>query len=134
MSQENVEIVRRGIALFNAGEWDAAFALYHPDAEYRDLQHGPDMPELFYGDAGLRAVVAMWTEVYDEFGAEVYEYVDAHPWVVCDTRWYGRSKDSDVPVEVRVADAYEVQNGLIAKAIMSYSDVQSACEAVRPEE
>ena len=51
----------------------------------------------------------MWTEVYTEFGAEVYDYIDAHPWVVCDTRWYGKSKDNDVPVDVRVADAYEVR-------------------------
>ena len=88
MSQENVEILRGGNALLNAGEWDALSTLYHPDAEYRDLQHGPDMPEVFHGDAGLRGVVAMWTEVYAEFGAEVYEYIDADPWVICDTRWY----------------------------------------------
>jgi ketosteroid isomerase-like protein len=130
VSEENVGVVRRGNELFNAGDWDAAFALYHPDAEYRDLQHGPDMPEVFYGAAGIRAVVAMWTEVYEEFGAEVYEYIDVHPWVVCDTRWYGRSKDSDVPVDVRVADAYEVQNGLIVRAIMSYQDVEAACKGV----
>jgi ketosteroid isomerase-like protein len=132
MSRENVEIVRRGTALLNAGNWDAAFALYHPQAEYRDLQHGPDMPEVFYGDAGLRAVAAMWMEVYDEFGAEVYEYIDVHPWVVCDTRWHGTSKDSEVPVDVRVADAYEIENGLIVRAIMSYTDVAAALDALRP--
>jgi ketosteroid isomerase-like protein len=131
MSQENVEIVRRGSALFNAGDWAAAFALYGPDAEYRDLQHGPDMPEVFYGEAGLRAIVAMWTEVYEDFGVEVYEYIDAHPWVVCDARWYGKGKGSDVPIDVHVADAYEVQNGLIVRAIMSYPDIETACEAVR---
>jgi ketosteroid isomerase-like protein len=54
MSHENVEIVRRGTALLNAGDWETAFALYHPDAEYRDLQHAPDMPEVFHGHAGLR--------------------------------------------------------------------------------
>ena len=134
MSQENVEIVRRGTGLLNAGEWEAAFALYHADAEYRDLQHAPDMPEAFYGHAGLRGVAAMWTEVYDEFGAEVYEYIDAHPWVVCDTRWYGKSKDSDVPVDVRVADAYEVRDRKIVRAIMSYPDVETALKAVGLEE
>ncbi len=72
----------------------------------------------------------MWTEVYAEFGAEVYSYIDAHPWVVCDTRWYGRSKDSDVPVDVRVADAYELREGMIVRAIMSYPDVATAVEAV----
>ena len=130
MSKENVEIVRRGTASLNAGDWDAVASLYHPDVEFRDLQHVPDMPEVFHGHAGLRAVAAHWTDVYDEFGAEVYEYIDADPWVVCDTRWYGRSKDSDVPVDVRVADAYEVKDGKIARAIMSYPDVATALKAV----
>jgi ketosteroid isomerase-like protein len=130
MSQENVEVARRGIALANAGDWDAVFELYHPDVEYRDLQHGPDMPEVLQGHAGLRLVVTLWTEVYDEFGAEVYEYIDADPWVICDTRWYGKGKGSDVPIDVHVADAYEVKDGKIVRAIMSYSDVATALEAV----
>ena len=130
MSRENVDLIRRGHALLNAGDWDAAFALYHSDAEYRDLQHGPDMPEVFIGHAGLQGVAAMWTEVYTEFGAEVYEYIDADPWVVCDTRWYGKSKDSDVPVDVRVADAYEVRDGWIVRAVMSYPDLASALKAL----
>ena len=130
MSSENVELVRRLTTLLNAGDWDGVFAHYHPDAEYRDPQHGPDMPEVFYGLAGLRGVTAMWTEVYQEFGAEVFEYVDADPWVICDTRWHGTSRGSGVPVDVRVADAYEVREGKIARAIMSYPDVATALQGV----
>jgi ketosteroid isomerase-like protein len=130
MSQENVELVRRGNALFNAGDWDAAFALWHTDAEYRDLQHGPDMPEVVNGHDDLRRMAALWAEVYDEFGAEVYKYIDADPWVVCDTRWYGRGKGSDLATDVHVADAYEVREGKIARAIMSYLDVATALKAV----
>ena len=129
MSQANVEIVKRGLALANAGDWDAAFALYHPDAAYQDLQHGPDMAGSASRAFGLRRVVAMSTDVYDEFGAEVYEYIDADPWVVCDTRWYGRSKDSSVPVDVRVADTYEMRDGKIARAVMGYP-VPTALKAV----
>jgi ketosteroid isomerase-like protein len=131
MSERNVEIVRRGIELLNAGDWEAVFALYHPQVEYRDLQHGPDMPEVLDGLDGIRQVAAMWMEVYDEFGAEVYEYIDADPWVICDTRWYGKSKDSEVPVDVRVADAYQLQDGKIRRAIMSYADMASALAAAR---
>jgi hypothetical protein len=32
MSQENVEIVRQGNALLNAGDWESMFALYRPEA------------------------------------------------------------------------------------------------------
>ena len=134
MSQENVEIVRRGNALLNAGDLNGAFALWREDAEYRDLQHGPDMPEVFEGRGGLRQVAALWMDVYDDFGAEVYEYIDADPWVVCDTRWFGRSRGSDVTTEVRVADAYELRDGKIVRGIMSYPDVATALKAVGLEE
>jgi len=129
-----VELVRRGNALVSAGEWDAAFALWHTDAEYRDLQHGPDMPEVLKGLEGLRRIAALWMDVYEELGAEVYEYIDAHPWVICDTRWHGKVKGSDLPIDVHVADAYEVRGGKIARAIMSYPDVATALKAVALEE
>ena len=134
MSRENVEVVKLAAALANAGDWDGVFALYHPDIEYRDLRQVPDMPEVLHGLSGVRRVAGQWTDVYDEFRPEVYEYIDADPWVVCDTRWYGKSKGSDVPVDVHVADAYEVKGGMIVRAMMSYPDVATAIEAVGLQE
>lgn len=133
MSQQNVQIIRRANALANAGGWDAVLdELYHPDAELRDLRHGPDLPELTKGREGVRLVLTNWMAAYDEFGADVYEFIDAHPWVVCDTRWYGRGKGSDVPIDVRGADAYEVKDGRILRAIIGYPDVATALKAVAP--
>ena len=130
MSQQNVEVIRQGNALLNSGDWEGAFALYHPDAELRDLQHAPDLPEVVHGLDGVRLMIGQWIEALDEFGAEVYEYIDADPWVVCDTRWHGKGKGSDVPIEVRATDAYEVRDGLIVRAIIGYRDVATALEAV----
>jgi ketosteroid isomerase-like protein len=134
MSHENVEIIRRANALANAGDWDALLELYHPDVETRDLQHAPDVPEVTRGLEPLRLVLEHWTDVYDEFGAEVYEYIDAHPWVICDARWYGKGKGSDVPIDIHVADTFEIRDGKIVRAIMSYPDVATAVEAVRQRE
>jgi ketosteroid isomerase-like protein len=131
MSQENVELVRAFMAPSNAGDWDAMFAWFAPDVELRDLQHAPDVPEVLRGPVAIRNVVAGWVEAYDEFKTEVFEYVDADPWVICDTRWYGKGKGSDVPIDQRVADAYEVKAGKITRAIMSSQDVASALEALR---
>jgi ketosteroid isomerase-like protein len=126
-----VEILRRCAELLNVGDWDALFELYHPDVrvEFRDLQPPLDMPEVLEGREALRRVVAHWTAPYDEFGAEVCEYVDAHPWVICDTRSHGKGKGSDV-IDVHFADAYEVKGGKIVRAIVGYPDVASALEAV----
>jgi ketosteroid isomerase-like protein len=130
MSQENVEVIRKFMASPNAGDWDAMFAWFAPDVQLRDLAHAPDVPEVLVGREAIRLVVASWRETYDEFRTEVYEYVDADPWVICDTRWYGKGKGSDMPIDQRVADAYEVQDGKIVRAIMSYPNVASALEAV----
>ncbi len=130
MSQENVEVVRRGNALLNAGDLDAAIELYHPEVQVRDLQHAPDVAEVVQGIDAFRLLAAQWTEVYSELRAEVYEYIDAGAWVICDTRWHGKVRGSDYPIDIRVADAYEVTAGKIVRAIMSYSDVATALQAV----
>jgi ketosteroid isomerase-like protein len=127
MSQNNVEILRRCAELLNVGDWDAVLELYHPDVhvEFRDLP-SPDMPEVLQGREAIRRVAAHWTAPYDEFGAEIYEYIDAHP------RSHGKSKGSDVSIDVRFVDAYEVKDGKIVRAIVGYPDVATAFEAVGP--
>jgi ketosteroid isomerase-like protein len=133
MSPTNVQLLRRCAELLNVGDWDALFELYDPDVEVelRDVQLPPDIPEVLHGREGVRRIAAHWTAPYDQFGAEVYEYVDADPWVICDTRWYRGSKGSDLPFQVRFADAYQVKQGKIRRAIIGFRDVQTALEAVR---
>jgi hypothetical protein len=55
---------------------------------------------------------------------------NADPWVICDTRWYGKGKGSGMPIEQRVADAYEVKGAKIVRATMSYPDVSTALDAL----
>ena len=66
MSQENIEIARRLVALANERGFDAVdevAEIYHPDAEARDLQPGPGMPEVMRGRAEIVAVWRQWLEV-----------------------------------------------------------------------
>jgi ketosteroid isomerase-like protein len=134
VSQENVEVVTRIIASFNAGDVLAAAEGFHPDAEWRDLSHAPDTPELLVGVEAIVAVAGQWAQAFDEFGAEVYEYIDAEPWVICDTRWYGTGRGSTVGVDIHQADAYEVKAGKVARAVLAYPDAATALKAVGLEE
>ena len=86
MSDENVQVIRGLNALVNAGRGAAAVKLFHPEAEFCDLAHAPDTPEVLHGVDAILAAFEQWTQVFDEFEAEIYEYVDADPWVICDTR------------------------------------------------
>ena len=133
MASKNVELLRRCAELLNVGDWDALFELYHHDVdvEFRDVTPPPEIPEVLHGREAVRRIVAHWTAPYDEFGAEVHQYIDADPWVICDTRWYRMGNAGEPPVEVRFADTYEVEAGKIRRAVIGYRDVATALEAVR---
>jgi ketosteroid isomerase-like protein len=129
MSQENVEIVKRWIASFNAADIDALETLVHPDIEWRDQMHAPDVPEVVHGIAALEQLAAQWEAAYDSLTAEVLDYVDVDPWVVCVSRWEAKTKDG-MAVEVRSVDAYEVEDGRIKRSWGGYRDLQAARDAL----
>ena len=134
MSQENVEIVRRGYALLDKGDLAGVIELYHENAEWRDLQHAPDTPEVVRGRSAILALWTQWMEVFDDFKAEPYEYIDAHPWVICDSHWHGTGKGSDLEVDLRAADAIEVREAKIARVILGYANVPTALADLGLEE
>jgi ketosteroid isomerase-like protein len=135
MSQENMDIVRRAVQLMNARGFEKAideFAeLWHPDAEARDLQPAPGTPDLMRGRAAIVEVWKQWLETLDDWRIEVHELVDADPWVVSDTHWHATGKGSEVPIDWRVAEAYEFEDGKVIRAIFGFPDVAAALEAIR---
>ena len=52
MSQENVEIIRRGYEAFAKGR--IAFELLDPEIEWRGPREFPDLAETRYGHEGVR--------------------------------------------------------------------------------
>ena len=130
MSQENVEIVRRGNDAFNRGNFERFAEGLHPDIEFRDLAHAADAPETLRGAQALLSLMSEWRESFDEFRAEISEYIDAGDHVVCVTRWTGRGKASDAVVDVSQVDVYEVREGKIVRATLAYPNKTTALEAV----
>jgi ketosteroid isomerase-like protein len=63
MSQENVEIVRRGNDAFNRGDFARLAESLHPDFEFRDLAHAADAPETLRGAGSPLADVRMAGEL-----------------------------------------------------------------------
>ena len=130
MSEEKVEIVRRANALGNARDWDTLLALVHPDIEWRDQMHAPDVPEVLHGIDEVQRLVAQWEAAYDTLTQEILEYIDADPWVICVTRWHGAGMGSGTPVEVRSVDAFEVKDGKITRSYGGYRDLAAAHAAI----
>ena len=130
MSQTTLETVRRWIAALNAAELEAVGEILDPEIEWRDRMHAPDVPEVLHGTAALEQLAAQWLEAYDSLTAEVLEYIEADPWVICVTRWQAESKGSGIKVEVRSVDAYEVTGTRITRSWGGYPDVGAVREAL----
>jgi ketosteroid isomerase-like protein len=134
VSQEDVELVRRMNEAFNRRDRDALPAYYHPDVELRDLQHAPDAPECLVGIDAIRANWARWDDAFDDFSAEIEECVDAGSYVLATTRWRGRGKDSDLEIDLRAVEVFELADGKIARLTSGYATKDEALRAVRATE
>jgi ketosteroid isomerase-like protein len=130
MSNENVEIVRRGNAAFNRGDYVDFAETLHPEVEFRDHAHAADVTETLQGAQALLSLLSEWRESFDDFRAEISEYIEAGDHVVCVTRWTGTGKASDVAVDVSQVDVYELREGRIIRATLAYPDRATALEAV----
>jgi ketosteroid isomerase-like protein len=134
MSQENVETIRRGNEGLNRGDREAALADYHPDIEWNDRAHAPDSPETVRGLRALRTIWDQWDQAFDDFGADIEEFIDAGRYVVAITRWRALGKGSGVRLDRLQADVFEVQDGTVVRVTLGYVDKRAALIAVGLEE
>jgi ketosteroid isomerase-like protein len=112
MSQENVEIVRRGLEAFRDGDVEGALAVGHP--EIVSARVDPD-GAVFYGHDGLLRLMADWTEGFDEWSYRAEEYVDADDHVVVHIKQWGTGAGSGASVESDNWIVYAVEDGLITR-------------------
>jgi ketosteroid isomerase-like protein len=134
VSQENVEIVRRLNAAFNSGDRGAALAYCHPDVDWRDLQHAPDAPERLRGLDAVFAYMDQWEDAFDDFTAEVEEYIDAGACVLTVTHWRAKGKDSGLAIDLHTVDVVEFEGGKIVRITLGYATKDEALKAVGLEE
>lgn len=120
VSRENVEIVRRANMAFNLGDREGAFADYSPDVEWHDLQHAPDAPERVRGLSALRTIWDQWEQAFDEFTADIEDFIDAGDFVVAVTRWRAKGKGSGLALDLHAADVYEFKGRKIVKVTLGY--------------
>ena len=129
MSREDVQQVVGGIEAFNRRDFEAATAGFHPDIQWiagADLV--PDA-EVYRGREGVMEFWRTWLDAMDDFKLDVEDTLDVGDGrVLIVTRATGRGKDSGVPVEGRIAQLWELRDGLSVRARM-YPSRQAALEA-----
>src|SRR4051794_14270061 len=125
MSKENVEIIRRGYAHFEAtGEVRA-----HPDLVWDVSNLGWPDQQTYLGVEGAKQFNAEWADAWDDWELKPEDYIDAGERVVVVITQRGRSKATGIPVEMRFAQVWTVRDGQGIK-MQLYGSVEEALEAV----
>jgi ketosteroid isomerase-like protein len=75
MSQENVEIVRRAFAAWNAGDVDAIRELHDPDVIVRPIEGWPE-PGPFVGREAVLRWLEQLREAWDTDAMEPIRFID----------------------------------------------------------
>jgi ketosteroid isomerase-like protein len=125
MSQENVEIMRRGYERWSTtGEIRA-----HPDLVWDVSRLGWPDQQIYSGPEGANQFNAEWAEAWDDWELEAEDYLDAGERVVVIANQRGRSKATGIPVEMRFAQVWSFRDGYAIRMEM-YASVDEALEAV----
>jgi ketosteroid isomerase-like protein len=128
MSEENVEIVRRGAEAFVRNQWDTAFADCAPDVQWVEMPSlGPDA-STYTGTEELREAVQSWTEKWSEYETEVSRYAQAGDEVVVLSRERGRGVVSGVKAERELGQVFTLRDGKIVR-VRLYGSWSEALEA-----
>jgi ketosteroid isomerase-like protein len=128
MSQENVQVVRRGIDGFNRRDIAAILRDFDPDAEWVEDQRYPGA-ETFRGPAGVERSIRKWWDAWGEIAMEVDETVDLGDLVVLAGRVRARGHNSDVTVEAPFGGVYEFREGKVVR-VQVLGSRDEALEAV----
>src|SRR5436189_2215126 len=115
MSQENVEVVRQGFEAFATGGVEAALASFAPDVVLYAFPEWPG-PSEYRDHDGMRALMAEWSENFDDFEMEVHEIREVGDRVLLLAETVGRIKGARVPIRQPFGAFYwDFRNGQIGE-------------------
>ncbi|HYY84620.1 MAG TPA: nuclear transport factor 2 family protein [Beijerinckiaceae bacterium] len=114
MSQENVEIVRRGYELFAEGNLEGVTDLISDEAELPDgggLGVGDTAAGTRRGPDGFLQGSQDALDAFEDYRVEPQEFIEAGDAVVVPVRISGRGKASGAMLEIRLVHLWVLRNG-----------------------
>jgi ketosteroid isomerase-like protein len=127
ISQENVEIVRRGHEAFERGDMTAMLVLIDPELVSYVAAPLPD-PGEYHGPDGMLQMFANWTEGFDDYVQRAEDYIDAGDHVIARVHQRGTGSHSGAPVERDFWFFHTVREGKLVR-IGVHATKQEALEA-----
>jgi ketosteroid isomerase-like protein len=142
MSQENVKVVQSLLEPFQAInsveiDWDtnavreALGSACSPDIELRTLDSGTGtgIDPVYRGVDGVARYLSAWLEPFSEFHSTWIEFIDAGDFVLVPNSHWGLGKGSGARVELEMAYACELKDGLITR-LLQYDTLDEARDAI----
>ena len=129
MSQENVEILRRGFESFAQGDVEAVMDLIDPDIEWSAALAPVLGVTAMRGKAALRRFfVEDLQDGIEDFRAEALSFEDHGDTVLVHVRYSARGKASGAEIDQTLHTIYVFRNGLVVK-MRDYPTKAEALEA-----
>jgi uncharacterized protein len=131
MSEENVEIIRRGYELYTAGDLEAVAALFSDDAVVSDtagLGTTELSPGTRRGPQGFVRVIEEARDAFEDFRTEPEDFIDAGEVVIVPARISGRGRASGAKQEAHLVHLWALRDGKVIRAEI-YRTVEEALEA-----
>jgi ketosteroid isomerase-like protein len=128
MSQENVELVRRGLEAFNSEDLEQILGFIHPEFETEVPPQFSAEPDRYVGHEGVRRYFETFREAMDEIRFRIERLWDAGDCVVLAVRLTAKGRQTGIPVEQHFAQVWRVRDGK-AKQVTTYSSLPEALEA-----
>jgi ketosteroid isomerase-like protein len=128
MSQENIDMLRRGYEAFARRNLDAALGMMDPEIEAHDAPEAPDAA----GHHGRQAVRRDWEQMFalfEDFTIDIEEIFDAGEELLVFLRLSGRGRESGAEVDARMAHIWTIREGQAIR-LRQYLDRTEALEAV----
>jgi ketosteroid isomerase-like protein len=126
VSQENVEIVRRGFEAWERGDIEGLLQAFDETVVVRPVI-GPDR----LGPSGVLEMAADWVEGFEEFTMKAEEFIDAGDDVVVRVRQEAREASAGVPVEATFWFLYSMRDGKAVRFEL-FREREQALAAVGP--
>jgi ketosteroid isomerase-like protein len=132
MSQESMEVVRRGFEAWDRQDYEAAAAHFSPDVEI-DASERVLNPAVYRGMDGAMRFRDEIAETWEEFHVEIEDMLPAGDEVVVLVHSTGQGRASGAQVDSRAAWVVAVVDGKVSRMRL-YRDREEALEAARPAE
>jgi ketosteroid isomerase-like protein len=127
MSEENVEVVRRGFEAFSQKDFEGWYAVTSRNVKRHPRREEPGVKDSYEGWDGVLDYLVNWYAGWDEYTAEPVRFIDGGEYVIVDVREVGVAEQSGMRVEENFAHAFKVDDRKIVEWRM-FGPVEEALE------